>query len=588
MMRSRLPEEVTMRGPSSNRNHKARFGKPGRARVLVALALFAAPSSFAAVAAAAPAAADDAQRRQEHRVAMRDGVRLATDVYLPEGDGPFPAVLQRTPYNKLGVTSAGEYNARGYALVVQDQRGRYRSEGEYRPHENELHDGYDTVEWIAAQPWSDGKVGVSGASAVGIAANLAAAANPPHLVAAYVVVAPESLWEESRFIGGVFKEADTGNWMRGQGVAESEVNALRSRVLLDSRWQEKDFIFLRDQVDVPIYNVGGWYDLFLKGTINNFRYLQDWGAPGARGRQKVWIGPIGHGALSGDLAYPGGGDRADKTEELRWFDHWLRGIDNGIAGEPPVAYYMMSAARRGAEPSPANRWLRAETWPPPGSRAVRLYLAEGGALSWDEPRSAASRTSYRFDPAQPVPTVGGLNLTIARGPMDQREIPDRPDYLRFQSSPLDRELVLAGALSAELWVATDGPDTDFAVKLVDVYPDGYEAIVIDSIQRVRYRGGRRAEDVAPATPGEPIRLEVDLWHTAVTFERGHRIAVHVTSSNHPRFEVNPNNGAAPGDTRTPSRVATNTVFHEQRRASAVVLPVMDDTEPRLPAVASRP
>jgi hypothetical protein len=531
------------------------------------------------------ATAVDNKRQQEHMVPMRDGVRLATEVFLPEGDGPFPAVLQRTPYNKSGVTAGHVYNEHGYALVAQDQRGRHRSEGVYAPHMNELHDGYDTVEWIAAQPWSNGKVGVSGASAVGIAANLAAAANPPHLVAAYVIVAPESLWEESRFIGGVFKEADTANWMRGQGVADEEVAALQRRVLLDESWQRTDFFFLRDQVDIPIYNVGGWYDLFLKGTVNNFRYLQEWGAPGARGRQKVWIGPIGHGALSGDLAYPGGGDRADPTEELRWFDYWLKGIDNGIADEPPVSYYMMSSARREATPSPANRWLQAETWPPPGSRPVRLYLAEGGDLSWEAPQAEASRTAYRFDPAKPVPTVGGLNLTIPRGPMDQREIPERPDYLRFETAALDRELVLAGKLTAELWVSTDGSDTDFAVKLVDVYPDGYEAIVIDSIQRARYRDGRRAEDVTMMVPGEPTRVVVDLWHTAITFERGHRIAVHVTSSNHPRFEVNGNNGAAPGDASVPPRVATNTVFHEKGRASAVVLPVMDDTAPGLPVVA---
>jgi predicted acyl esterase len=563
------------------------FREPHRARLRAIWIFLALLGLLLATPGLVFAAARDTNRRQEHMVPMRDGVRLATDVYLPGGDGPFPAVVQRTPYNKLGATGSAIYNERGFALVVQDQRGRYESEGEYEPHMNEMLDGYDTVEWVAAQPWSDGKVGISGASAVGIAANLAAAANPPHLVAAYVVVAPESLWEESRFIGGVFKEADTTNWMRGQGVASEVVAALHRRVLLDERWQETDFFFLRDQVDIPIYNYGGWYDVFLKGTVNNFRFLQTWGAPGARGRQKVRIAPIGHGALSGDLFYPGGGDRFDRTEELRWFDYWLRGIDNGIADEPPVSYYMMAAARRGTTPSPANRWLQAETWPPPGSRPMRLYLIEGGGLSWEPPAKEASRTHYRFDPADPVPTVGGLNLTLPQGPVDQRAIPPRPDYLRFESAPLDRDLVLAGGLRAELWVATDGPDADFAVKLVDVYPDGYEAIVIDSIQRARYRHGRRAEDVAPMVPGQATRLEVDLWHTAITIERGHKIAVHVTSSNSPRFEVNPNNGAPPGDSSSPARLANNTVYHERGRASVVVLPVLDYSAPVLPVVASQ-
>jgi predicted acyl esterase len=529
---------------------------------------------------AATSADSTTPRVVEAMVAMRDGVKLATSIYLPAGDGPWPTVLARTPYSRArsGAQSSARYNDAGYAWVIQDQRGRFDSEGEYKPHEVEMADGYDTVEWVAAQPWSNGKVGMTGASALGIAANLAAAAAPPHLVTAYVVVAPHSIFAESRFIGGLFKEADTGNWMRGQGVPDSEVAALRRRVLLDERWEKTDLPFHLDDVRIPIFNVGGWYDLFSAGNIANFRYLQEWGREGARGRQKLLMGAFGHGALQGDLAYPDSGSlRGREGDELRWFDYWLKGIDNGIMDEPAVTYYQMAAARKGsATTEKGNRYVTASTWPPPEARPTRFYLREGRRLSTEAPGSGGGAETYVFDPAQPVPTVGGPNLTLPIGPMDQRAIPDRGDYLRFQTDPLTSDLVIAGKLDVELWIASDAPDTDFMVKLVDVYPDGYEALVIDTGERARYRKGRRAEDVVMLEPEKPTRLEIDLWNTAITIEAGHRLALHVTSSNHPRFEVNPNTGEAPGEEKLPPRIARNTIFHDATHSSALILPVMTD------------
>jgi uncharacterized protein len=548
---------------------------------------------LAVVAGATPAvraAEDGAARVLEAMVPMRDGVRLATTVYLPAGAGPWPSILARTPYSRVrsGAASSARYNDAGFAWVIQDQRGRFDSEGEYRPHEVEREDGYDTVEWVAAQSWSNGKVGMTGASALGIAANLAAAAAPPHLVAAFVVVAPSSLFYEGRFIGGVFKEADTGNWMRNQGVAAEEVVGYRKRVVLDARWEATDLIFHRDQIQVPIYNVGGWYDLFSAGNIANFRYLQEWGREGARGRQKLLMGPFGHGELQGDLEYSGAGTtRGREGDELRWFEYWLQGVDNGIMDEPAVTYYQMAAARQEgavggqapggtASTAKGNRYLTAETWPPPGSGSVRWYLREGRRLAPAAPAEDGGATTYSFDPARPVPTVGGPNLTLPIGPMDQRAIGQRDDYLRFETEPLTEDLTLAGKLDVELWVASDAPDTDFMVKLVDVYPDGYEALVIDTAQRARYRGGRRAEDIAMLDAGKPTRLAIDLWNTAITIEQGHRLALHVTSSNHPRFEVNPNTGEPPGEESAPPRVARNTIFHDARHPSAVILPVMEE------------
>ena len=517
----------------------------------------------------AASAVDWPRVQRDVMVPMRDGVRLATNIHLPEGEGPWPAVIQRTPYGKGGISY--EYTDRGFAFVSQDQRGKYGSEGEYVPHESGILDGYDTVEWVAAQPWSDGKVGISGYSALGIAANLAASAAPPHLEAAFVAVAPESLFSEARFIGGVFKEADSVNWLKARGLSDAAIAGHRSRVLLDQHWLDTDFVFRRHKVQVPIYNVGGWYDLFLKGTMDNFRYLQDWGRPGARGRQKVKIGAYGHGSLSGELRYPGGGSWHDSREELRWFEYWLKGEDNGIMDEPPISWYHRAAARRSRESS-KNEWRTAWTWPPEGVQTRRLYLRPDGGLSEAAPKAESSSTAYRFDPGEPVPTVGGLNLTLPAGPRDQREIGDRSDYLRFVSAPLLSDLELVGPLEMRLWASTDGPDTDFMVKVVDVYPDGYEALVLDTAIRARYRNGRREQDVLMMTPNQPEELTIDLWHIGMTFERGHRIAVHVTSSNAPRFEVNPNTGGPPGDGRT--RVATNRVFHEVEHPSALVVPVL--------------
>lgn len=503
-------------------------------------------------------------------VSMRDGVALATTVYLPEGTGPWPVVVSRTPYNKDGFRNGHrKFVKNGFAFVGQDVRGKFASEGEYVPFEPDREDGYDTIAWIVEQAFCDGKIGITGGSALGITANLAAASDPPGLEAAYVVVAPQTQFNQSTFINGVFKWAQVGGWMERQGAGD-QVAPIQARAMLDARWRETDFIFHMDAVDIPMYNVGGWYDIFLQGNVDNFVYLQEKGRKGARRNQKLLMGPFGHGQLSGDLEYPNGGRNANGDQEIRWFDYWLKGIDNGIMDEPPVQYYMMASARKG-KLSEKNRWVAAGTWPPE-SEAVRFYLQADFGLSNALPVAEDSSTGYKFDPRVPVPTFGGTNLLIKKGPMDQRAVGERDDYLRFQTAPLTEDLVIAGRVTMELWAATDGPDTDFMVKLIDVYPDGYEALVLDNPIRARYRRGRNPADVKMMTPGVPEKFEIDLWSTALTFEAGHRIAVHVTSSNYPRFDVNPNTGVP---TMKP-RVASNTVYHDGAYPSAIVLPVLKD------------
>lgn len=505
---------------------------------------------------------------------MRDGVKLAGNLYLPQGTGPFACIVQRTPYGKdaMFANPAGtkKYTDAGYAYLVQDVRGKGRSEGFYQAFINDAFDGYDTVEWMARQSWCNGNVGITGPSAMGITGNLAATMAPPHLKAAFVVVAPSTRLTGS-FIGGAFKQKDSGDWSRGQGITE-EVIARNAASYPDSAfWANTEINENRKYIQIPIYNYGGWYDIFNEGNVRNFTYLQNEGAKGARGAQKLEMGPFGHGPLSGDMDYPNGGGLGANDNEIRWFDYWLKGIDNGIMDEPPVKAYMMASARKGAV-SAKNRWMSFGNWPPAPNN-VSYFLQPDGGLTTKKPPADGRARTYSFDPKSPVKTIGGANLTFERGPMDQRPIGQRPDYLRFQTAPLTKDVVIAGPVTMELWAATDGPDTDFMVKLVDVYPDGYEAIVLDSVLRTRYRNGRMPDQIEMMTPGAPAKLTIDLWDTALTFEKGHRIAVHVTSSNAPRFDVNPNTGENPGPNAKP-RVARNTVYLDASKPSAIKLPVI--------------
>ncbi|HSZ52040.1 MAG TPA: CocE/NonD family hydrolase [Caulobacteraceae bacterium] len=525
----------------------------------------------------APAAASETASPQhtEIFIAMRDGVKLAANVYLPEGTGPWPVVLTRTPYLKDGrmvsTSMVRHFTDAGYAFVVQDVRGKGRSQGFYQAFANDIEDGYDTVEGLAKQPWSNGHIGITGASAMGITSNLAAVAAPPHLLAAYVIVAPNETFTTS-FMGGVPKEKDTIGWLKAEGVDQETIDRAEAgserSVAADRLGPGQELKYVK----IPMWNVGGWYDIFNTGTVYNFEYLQNHGAKGARGNQRLTMGPFGHGPLSGDLAYPSE-DRLNivGSDDIRWFDHWLKGAQNGVMDEPPVDVFMMASAEKGAY-SPKNRRIHAANWPL-AYRQTRFYLAPDHTLSTSPPTAAADKVSYPFDPAHPVPTIGGSNLMFERGPMDQRPIQGRQDYLRFQTPVLDRDVAIAGPVKVELYGATDGPDTDFEAKLVDVYPDGYEALVLDAPIRARYRHGRMPDQVQMMTPGAPEEMTIDLWNTALTFERGHRIALHITSSNNPRFEVNDNNGEAPGE-HLPPRVATNTIYFDKDHPSALVLPVV--------------
>ncbi len=516
----------------------------------------------------------------EMSMTTRDGVKLAANVFLPAGSGPFPVVLSRTPYLKdalgdLAGYSAQKYTDAGLAFVMQDVRGKGHSEGFYEAFIPDLEDGYDTVEWVAKQPWSNGKVGMVGASALGITTNLAAMAAPPHLVAAYVIVAPYDQVLNT-FPGGVLKDEDTLGWLKGQGETQAQLDVVRGSATNSAFWNEHAMTTQRKFIRIPMYNQGAWYDIFNDGNVENFRWLQNYGSKGARGNQKLYMVPAGHGGLGGDksdIEYNQPGALVPPSEEMRWWQYWLKGTDNGIMKEPPVTLFMMASGRKG-HPSAASHVFKSPNWPP-ATHPTAYYLTGDLHLSTRAPTASDAKLSYKFDPANPVKTYGGSNLLQTAGPLDQRPIGRRQDYLRFESPVLEKNVAIAGHVDMTLWAATDGLDTDFMAKLVDVYPDGYEQIILDNPIRTRYRHGRDPDDVTLMTAGKPEELHIDLWNTAFTFEKGHKIQVTVTSSNSTKFEINPNTGEPFGaPTSSEPRAAMNTIYFDKRHPSAMILPVL--------------
>jgi uncharacterized protein len=516
----------------------------------------------------------------EMTMMTRDGVKLAANVFLPAGAGPFPVVLSRTPYLKdalgdLAGYSAKKYTDAGLAFVMQDVRGKGHSEGFYEAFIPDLEDGYDTVEWVAKQSWSNGRVGMVGASALGITTNLAAMSAPPHLVAAFVIVAPYDQLLNT-FPGGVLKDEDTLGWLKGQGETQAQLDLVRGGATNTAFWNEHAMTTQRKFIRIPMYNQGAWYDIFNDGNVENFRWLQNYGSKGARGNQKLYMVPAGHGGLGGDksdVEYNQPGALVPPTEEMRWWEYWLKGTDNGIMKEPPVTLFMMASGRKG-HPSAVSHVFRSPNWPP-ANHPTAYYLSGDMHLSTKAPSASDAKLSYKFDPANPVKTYGGSNLLQTAGPLDQRPIGQRQDYLRFETATLEKNVAIAGHVDMTLWAATDGLDTDFMVKLVDVYPDGYEQIILDNPIRARYRHGRDPDDVVLMTPGTPAEFHIDLWNTAFTFEKGHKIQVTVSSSNSTKFEINPNTGEPFGvPTTTAPRVATNTVYFDKRHPSAIILPVL--------------
>jgi hypothetical protein len=532
---------------------------------------------LAVVVAIAPVAlADDKPAAefepQSHRVAMKDGVRLSTDVFLPtDGESPYPTILARSPYGKsLGKAVAANICPRGYAFVVQDLRGRFDSEGDdvvifgndgWREHT----DGHDTLAWIAEQDWSDGKIATWGGSALGITQNMLAPGASDRLRAQFVEVAFSNMYTQGAYQGGVWRKALFETWLAATGMIEGNQETFLAHPSYDDFWKDLNPESRAADVNSPAIYLGGWYDIFLQGTINSFVTVNAEGGPRARGHCRLILGPWAHGGFN-ELVYPENSKkRPEAADAFRFFDHHLRGEANGVADDKPVHYYVMGDPTD--ENAPGNKWRTADNWPPPAEQTAWYFHADGTLAGGTAPEVGESAT-YTYDPADPVPTIGGQNLALPKGPMDQRDIESRDDVLVYSTDVLAEPVEVTGPIKARLYVSSDCPDTDFTVKLTDVYPDGRSMLVTDGIQRARYRRSMSQPEWLEA--GEVYAIDVDLWSTSLVFNQGHRIRVVVSSSNNPRFAPNPNSGP---DTQAAPRPASNTVYLSGEHASHIVLPI---------------
>ncbi|MBE2287890.1 MAG: CocE/NonD family hydrolase [Prosthecobacter sp.] len=556
----------TTYGGQWSRQIEVMFGRAGKDGTVSAEAWQRAVAMFA-----------QAPAKKTEMIAMRDGVPLATDLFLPSGDGPFPVVLSRTPYSRVKRSQeAASFVREGWVFVIQDMRGRFDSKGENLPFIGcgwgEHEDGVDTIEWLKKQPWCNGSIVTIGGSAGGITQNLLAGAAPQGLMAQYISVATSSMYAGGSYIGGAFRKADVENWMTGNKYDPQALQITRDHPNDDDYWAKFDTTKRFDRMNVPAVHVGGWFDMFLQGTIDQFTGRQHHGAPGAKGTQKLVIGPWQHaiGKMpAGQLNFPNATRIPQAYDALRWFTHYLNGTDNGIEKEPAVAYYVMGdTATPGA---PGNEWRYANDWPIP-AKETPVYLTGERRLSLEKPAAATTPHEFTFDPANPCPTIGGANLTIDRGPMDQRKIENRGDVLVFTSDVLDKPVEVTGRVLAKIFISSSAVDTDLSVRLCDVYPDGRSMLIAEGMQRLRHR--QSTAQPVPLTPGQIEEVTVDCWSTSQIFNIGHRIRVTITSSNYPRFDVNPGTGQPWSDTGEQVK-QTNRIYCDTEHTSRLVVPVVE-------------
>ena len=510
-------------------------------------------------------------------VAMPDGVELATDYFVPEGDGPFPVIVARSVYGRAaGWHLAPELAKRGLALVIQDTRGRGTSKGEDRVFGDdgwgERQDGADTVNWVLEQPWCNGTVGTWGMSALGIVQVLMAGATQK-VKAQSIAVASSNFYGQVSYQGGVWRKSLIEGWTKSQkNTYIWEV--WKAHPTYDDFWAEYNAEARASKITAPALHIGGWWDIFGQGTLNNFTSRQHDGGEGARGNQKLIMGAWVHGPVKevGDLVMPDNFNYDFGGYGNRFLDHWLLGEDNGIMDEPAVNYYTIGDVTR--PDGPGNEWRTANDWPPFPTVETAYYLGADNRLGTEPATGDVKPYTYTYNPADPCPTHGGQNLLIPAGPFDQREQGQRADVVTFASDVLEAPLEIAGRVTARLWVSTDAPDTDFTAKLIDVYPDGREILMLDNIQRLKFRNGFTKAD--PLPPGGVGEITIDLWSISLIFDEGHRIGLHVSSSNYPRFEKNPNSGDDfPTDDNL--RVANNAIHLGEAHPSALLLPVRPAT-----------
>ena len=590
-----------------------------RALPLLALALFAHGAS-AYEFPVTPPPRNDIVIENRVAVPMRDGVTLYADIYRPVGDGRHPVIVSRTPYSTerqpSAYAAAVYFSRRGYAYVFQDVRGRHESEGVWEPFRDDIEDGYDTVEWAAAQPWSNGKVGMEGGSYLGHVQWRAAEAAPPHLVAIFPRVASTSIYHDWITVNGGWRLAFNFGWgpvrqesriMQNTGphtmdggppgigydrvvwhLPLNEMQALVGRNAqfyrdwiahpdYDDYWRPLNVEERFERVRVPVHVMGGYFDIFAQGTLRGYAGMRArGGTETARRGSHMVIGPWEHGVSrsAGEMDWGESALVDTNALALRWFDYWLKGMDNGLRQEPPVKIFVMGR----------NEWRYEREYPLARTRYAPLYLDSAGSangsqgdgrLAWDKPAPGSPPDRYRYDPGNPVPSLGGANccgVATPSGARDQRPIEGRADVLVYTTAILEEPVEIVGPVKLVLHASSSAFDTDFVAKLVDVYPDGRSINVAEGILRARHRDGLDRQ--ALMDPGEAYELEIDMIGTANLFRAGHRIRVHVTSSHFPQFARNLNNGK-PYGTSAAIVVAEQTVYHSPERPSHILLPVID-------------
>jgi putative CocE/NonD family hydrolase len=569
----------------------------------------------------------------ERHLAMRtrDGIALYADIYRPDAPGRFPVLVCRTPYDKsqeLALTEKDYFPPRGYVLVVQDTRGRFSSEGEFHPFVEEADDGYDTIEWAATLPWSNGVVGTVGQSYLGLVQYFAAPTRPPHLKAMCPVSGPVTYFQNCVYRRGIFELGwmltyfafMARNTLARKGLYEHEGPILDSylarldipiapfkeeafRHLPISDWGERlakgapyfaDYLHhwkdgaywaatdLRnrcDHVAAPVLHVGSWYDAFQYDTLAMYTAMRDHAATSeARRGQRLIMGPWAHlmpysvptSRGTGDIDFGPEAKVELHAIQLRWFDQELKGIDTGMLEEPPVRIFVMGE----------NRWRDESEWPLARTIYTKVFLhsrgganslAGDGSLSLAAPGGEEAADRYNFDPADPVPTRGGTTLGLPPGVFDQTRIEQRVDVLVYSGEALAEALEVTGPVSMKLFAASSAPDTDFMAKLIDVRPDGYAHNLAEGAVRARFRDS--LSEPTPITPGKIYEYDIDMWSTSHVFKPGHRVRLEITSSNFPRYDRNPNTGHDFG-IDTELRIAQQSIFHSASSASHLILPVI--------------
>ena len=574
---------------------------------------------------------------------MRDGVKLATDIYFPSRDGKvldgrFPVILSRTPYGKSS-TAAKAYTAHGYVVIFQDTRGRVNSEGTWTWMSDDVPDGYDTVEWIAAQPWSNGKIGMMGCSYVGATQHLAAMAKPPHLTT--IIPSNPSINHGigSVIYGGAFRlrivnwmlnnaakgstqaqdpvmkeflQGQANNWayylnhvplrrgltpLRAVPEYESMLIDMLEHRRNDNFWKFSNIIdHVEDHKDVPVFMVGGWYDLFSSSTTETYMALKrDRTSP-----THLIMGPWVHCSTSRSHSQVDFGPDASVSMtsiQRAWFDRWLREDKRQFGQEAPfrspVRLFVMGTGdghkTEDGKLFHGGYWRDEPDYPLPQAVATPYYLQPDGELTVTASSEEDQSTSFEFDPKDPVPTIGGCTVGSTSGAWNQwggshiwnapsaMPLSTRNDIVVFTTPPLEKDTEIIGPITVKLWASSSAVDTDFTAKLIDAYPTssdfpaGFDLIMGDGIIRARYRDSDKEEKFM--TPGEICEFTIKLDPCSNVFKKGHRIRVDISSSNFPRFDVNPNSGE-PANHNRRTITAVNTIHHDRDHPSHIVLPLM--------------